>query len=169
MRNPRGLRLVFGALVGALLLLLCGGFPAQASTPTFPGAAVHQEKASSHRPVLTLGAMAAGAAVAAHESLRNLNQQEQETLDGSPSTVRDAAGYVNIKFQCGPVQEHGVNGTSIENVIDLLVARLEGFQKGPFACRTNALAITNLQQARMWLEERTRERERRGVEGTNQV
>lgn len=104
-----------------------------------------------------------------NEQLRNLNAKDQETLDGSPSTVRDAAGYINIKFQAGPVQEHGVNGTSIENVIDLLTARLRGFQAGPFACRENALAITNLEQGRMWLEERTRAREKAGVEGTNQA
>lgn len=102
-----------------------------------------------------------------NEELRNLNTETQEAMDGSPSTVRDASGYINIKFQCGPVAEVGVNGTSIENVIDLLEKRLEGFQSGPFKCRENALAITKLQEARLWLEERTRLRVAQGVEGKN--
>lgn len=102
-----------------------------------------------------------------NDVLRNLNQQAQESLDGSPATARDAAGYVNIKFQCGPIQEHGVNGTSIENVIDLLVARLQGFQRGPFNCRENAAAIHCLLAAKAALESRTARREATGIEGTN--
>ncbi len=102
------------------------------------------------------------------ETLRHLNPQAQESLDGSSSTVTDDAGYIYFKFQCGPVQEHGANGTSIEKVIDLLVSRLEGFNAGPFRCRENSLAITHLQEAQNWLERRTRNRVERGVEGTNQ-
>lgn len=103
----------------------------------------------------------------------------QEAMDGTTSLVKkyeqdyvDNVGssepWVTIKFQCGPVKEFNRNGVQIEDVIDLLVERLEGFQKGPFRCRTNALAITNLEQARMWLQERTRQRQKQGVEGTNQ-
>jgi len=102
-----------------------------------------------------------------NDALRNLNVKDQEAMDGSASTVRDAAGFINIKFQCGPIKEHGVNGTSIENVLDLLVKRLEGFQNGPFKCRENALAITKLEEAIQWLEHRTRKRVQQGVEGTN--
>lgn len=102
-----------------------------------------------------------------NDALRALNSEQQEAMDGSPACVRDAAGYINIKFQCGPIGEVGVNGTSIENVIDLLVNRLEGFQAGEFRCRENALAITHLQDAQNWLERRTRNRITQGVEGTN--
>jgi len=104
-----------------------------------------------------------------NKNLRNLNHDKQEALDGSPSQIHDEAGYINIKFQCGPIKEHGVNGTSIENVLELLKERLEGFQKGPFRCRTNALAITKIEEAIMWLEERTKMRLKQGVEGTNQA
>lgn len=90
---------------------------------------------------------------------------ELEALDGSPSKIVE--DFIDIKFQCGVIPEHGVNGTTIERVIDLLVARLEGFQKGDFRCRENALAITNLEQARLWLNERTRKRKAEGVEGSN--
>lgn len=77
-------------------------------------------------------------------------------------------GYINIKFQEGAILENGVNGAQIEDVIDVLVSRLEGFQKGGFPCRENALAITKLEEARMWLNERTRKRKKQGVEGKDE-
>lgn len=103
-----------------------------------------------------------------NEALRNLNTAAQESLDGSPATARDAAGYIHIKFQLGPIKEHGVNGTSIENVLLLLIQRLEGFQRGPFACDENRDAIIHLQHALTRLEDRTRARVALGIEGTNQ-
>jgi len=106
---------------------------------------------------------------------------EQETMDGSSARVQSygsakfgkaATGmeipYIDIKFQAGPLPE-GVNGCSIEDVIDVLVARLEGFQKGAFRCRDNALAITKLEEAKLWLLDRTRKRQAEGVEGTMQA
>lgn len=72
-----------------------------------------------------------------------------------PKKPRD---FINIKFQKGAVLENGVNGAQIEDVIEVLIERLQEFQKGKFSCRENALAITKLQEARMWLEERTRNR-----------
>lgn len=76
--------------------------------------------------------------------------------------------YINIKFQEGPIKENGVNGCQIEDVIDVLVERLQGFQAGEFRCRENALAITKLEEARLWLDERTRKRLKQGVEGKNE-
>jgi hypothetical protein len=84
-----------------------------------------------------------------------------------PGIVADEFGYIAIKFQNGPVKEVGVNGTQIGNVIEILVRRLEGFQDGAFPCRENAIAITKLQEAAMWLEFRTRKRMQQGVEGLN--
>lgn len=73
--------------------------------------------------------------------------------------------YIDIKFQEGTIQDNGVNGAQIEDVIDALVDRLQGFQKGGHPCRENALAITKLEEARLWLNERTRKRKEQGVEG----
>jgi len=97
-----------------------------------------------------------------------MTQQEQEVMDGTPSLI-EMPGGTRIKFQLGPVKEVGVNGVQIEDIIGVLVARLEGFQRGPFKSRTNALAITKLEEARLWLFERTRKRETQGVEGRNLV
>lgn len=74
----------------------------------------------------------------------------------------------NIQFQNGPIQEFGVNGISGEALLAIVEDRLLGFQSGPFACRENAVALTKIQEAMMWLQKRTLDRMRRGVEGTNQ-
>ncbi len=73
----------------------------------------------------------------------------------------------NIRFQNGPIQEAGVNGISGEALLAIVEDRLIGFQSGPFACRENAVALTKIQEAMMWLQKRTRDRMSRGVEGTN--
>lgn len=75
--------------------------------------------------------------------------------------------YINIKFQEGPIKENEINGCQIEDVIGVLIDRLKGFQAGEYSCRENALAITKLEEARMWLNERTRDRIKRNVEGYN--
>ena len=73
-----------------------------------------------------------------------------------------------VKFQEGPLAETSLNGVSNEALLAIVEDRLVGFQSGPFACRENAVALTKLQEAMMWLQKRTRDRMARGVEGTNQ-
>lgn len=74
----------------------------------------------------------------------------------------------HLHFQRGPVKEYGVNGLQNEQLLAVLVHRLGVLNKA-FPCRENSLAITKLEEARMWLEKRTADREARGVEGTNQA
>lgn len=77
--------------------------------------------------------------------------------------------FASVKFQKGPVQEHGVNGCFQEDLIAICIDRLRSFQAGDFKCRENALALTKLEEALHWLNHRTNDRQNRGVEGTNQV
>lgn len=72
-----------------------------------------------------------------------------------------------ISFQNGPIQEAGVNGISGEALLAIQIDRLRSFQAGQYACRENAIALTHLEDALMWLQKRTRDRLARGVEGTN--
>lgn len=72
-----------------------------------------------------------------------------------------------IPFQNGPLQEAGLNGISNESLLAVVEDRLIGFQSGEFACRENAIALTKIQEAMMWLQKRTRDRMARGVEGTS--
>jgi len=73
-----------------------------------------------------------------------------------------------IEFQNGPIVEVGVNGISQESLLAIVEDRLVGFQSGQYACRENAVALTKIQEAMMWLQKRTLDRMRRGVEGTHQ-
>jgi len=72
-----------------------------------------------------------------------------------------------VLFQTGPIKVNGVNGVQNEDLIAIVIDRLEGFQSGNFSCRENALALTKLQEALFWLEHRTAKRKERGVEGTS--
>lgn len=74
-----------------------------------------------------------------------------------------------IHFQEGPILENGVNGVCNEDLIAVVLCRLEHFQKSPYACRENALAATKLEEALLWLRKRTMGRDQRGVEGTSEI
>lgn len=80
----------------------------------------------------------------------------------------EAKGIWDIQFQNGPIQEAGVNGISNEALLAIVEDRLAGFQSGEYACRENALALTKIQEAMLWLQKRTRDRVARGVEGTSE-
>ncbi|MDP3769004.1 MAG: hypothetical protein Q8S13_13385 [Dehalococcoidia bacterium] len=119
--------------------------------------------------------------------------KDEEAMDGSPAVVTvmlwdliprtlavarmKATGVlvnepvITIRFQRGPIGETGetgVNGCAIEDVLDVLIERLEGFERGPFTCRENRFAIMHLKSAKGWLGARTAARQAQGVEGTNQ-
>ena len=75
----------------------------------------------------------------------------------------------DIYFQKGGIQEVGINGLTNEALLAVVEHRLECFQKEKFACRENAIALTKIQEAMMWLQKRTNDRIKRNVEGTQQV
>jgi hypothetical protein len=56
----------------------------------------------------------------------------------------------------------------VENVIYAALQRIQHYQDGAFKCRENAIAITKLEEALLWLGSRTARREAQQVEGTHQ-
>ena len=74
-----------------------------------------------------------------------------------------------ILFQNGPisVDGNGANGVTNEALLAIIADRLRCFHKGPYACKANACALTHVEEAMHWLQQRTLERMRRGVEGTH--
>ncbi len=73
----------------------------------------------------------------------------------------------HIQFPNGPITKpEDMNGITNEALLAVLIDRMRGFQSGQFACRDNAIALTHLEDALMWLQKRTRDRMARGVEGT---
>lgn len=83
--------------------------------------------------------------------------------------VLPTGAHYPIDFQNGPINEVGVNGLTHEALLAIVIDRLRSFQKGPYACRENALALTKLEESMHWMQHRTLARMRRGVEGTHQV
>lgn len=84
----------------------------------------------------------------------------------------DTAGVppmLTIAFQNGPIGEHGVNGVTQEILLAVVIDRLRSFQAGPFSSRENALALTKCEEALHWLQQRTLDRMRRGVEGKTAI
>ncbi len=77
-----------------------------------------------------------------------------------------------ISWQNGPLgrgeKRQKPNGAFVEDIIVAARDRLAYYQQGDFACQANSVAIERLTQALESLEARTAERERRGVEGTDE-
>ena len=70
-----------------------------------------------------------------------------------------------IRFQKGAVKDAGINGISDESLLAIVEDRLASFQDGDFACTDSGFALEHVTLAIMRLQERTRDRISRGVEG----
>ena len=80
----------------------------------------------------------------------------------------DGTIYAEITYQHGPRNEPGSTAGIIDiHVLAVVRDRMRAFQAGPFACRENALALTAIEEAMMWLSRRADERAHRGVLGKN--
>jgi len=85
--------------------------------------------------------------------------------------IQDALGdetFCEISFQNGPTKENGVNGCQNEDLLAIVIDRLEHFQKGEYACEENEAALGNVRQTMANLRARTDRRKARGVEGTSE-
>lgn len=92
------------------------------------------------------------------------------TNSSDPWTARhgQSATHSTVLFQNGPVKEVGVNGITQEALLAIVIDRLRSFQAGPFASPYNGTALAHCEAALFDLQNRTRARIARGVEGTNQ-
>ena len=95
---------------------------------------------------------------------------------GNPNGGSVRGTGLSIDWQAGPLGRDGErqepNGAFVETVIASVVQRIEYYQTAQnkkFACRENALAITKLEEALLWLNKRTQDREKGQVEGTHKV
>ncbi len=84
--------------------------------------------------------------------LRNINE------GGNPETSQKV-----VFFRKSP-DGTSDQGTTLEELLRVGIERLSDLNSR-FSCRENSIAITKMQEALMWLNERTRDREARGVEG----
>lgn len=95
-------------------------------------------------------------------------------LNGNPSGGCIEGVGIKIDWQNGPLgrgaDRIGPTGAFVETVVAAAKQRIEFYQEasgGRFKCRENAIAITKLEEALMWLNKRSQDREARQVEGTH--
>jgi hypothetical protein len=93
--------------------------------------------------------------------------------NGNPHGGHAKGTGIDISWQRGPLGRNGdrvePNGAFVEGVIAAAIDRIEFYQSSKFHCIENAVALGHLKAAAEVLQERTRERERREVEGTHTV
>lgn len=103
-----------------------------------------------------------GAGGACHHYLvMNQDQFKREVVEGEFEQIIE--NMCSVRFQNGPLKENGLNGISQEALLTIVIDRLRGFQSGEFKCRENAVALTHLETAMLWLHKRTIDRMNRGV------
>lgn len=92
--------------------------------------------------------------------------------DGNPAGGSVSGTGINIEWQNGPLgrgaDRKEPNGAFVESVMEAAAQRIRYYQSTKFNCRENAIALTHLETAILWLNKRTAEREARAVEGTHQ-
>jgi hypothetical protein len=81
--------------------------------------------------------------------------------------IDDGTWIAKIEFQKGARNDensrHGVLDTDL---LEIVRDRLAAFQKGDFATRENAIALTHVEEALLWMAKRADDRAERGVLGT---
>lgn len=82
--------------------------------------------------------------------------------------VRHDVSSLSFTIQNGPIKENGVNGCQVDTIVEAAKIIIEGLNK-KFPCRENAMVITKLDEAIMWLDKRKKDREKRQVEGTSAI
>lgn len=103
---------------------------------------------------------------------QNIKVENWLDADGNPSGGTVVGTGLEIQWQNGPLgrgeERQEPNGAFVEDVIAAAAERIRFYQAGKFACRENAIALTHIETALLWLNHRTAQREERGVEGTHE-
>lgn len=92
---------------------------------------------------------------------------------GNPAGGKTISTGLTIEWQNGPLgrgeERVPPNGAFVETVIAAALDRLMFYQRGKYWSKYNEQAIFNLEAALKALNDRTIDREGRGVEGTHQL
>ena len=105
--------------------------------------------------------------------MKIIREGHQYVLDGFENAAEGAQYLQFIEKIPSGNKEAGYldtvnDGTTNEEVLAVLIDRMNYLQS-KFPCRENAIAITNIEQALMWLNKRTEDRKARGVEGKHKT
>jgi len=80
--------------------------------------------------------------------------------------VKGIAPIVKFTIQSDPISEVGVNGVQALDMLKYVKCLFESLNDA-FPCRENSLTITKIEEAIHWQDARTKDRQRRNVEGKN--
>ena len=76
-------------------------------------------------------------------------------------------GRLEIKLQNGARKlEDSIHGILDTDLLEIVRHRLQCFQQGDFATRENAIALTHIEEALLWMNKRVEDRIERNVLGT---
>jgi len=90
------------------------------------------------------------------------------TYKVGPNGIEDGAG-AEIKFCKGNKEDEAVfrqEGFFVETLIEVCRTNIAALNVGELATRESSMAVTKLDEALMWLQKRSDDRKRRGVQGT---
>ena len=98
----------------------------------------------------------------------NGNANHEYAIHALPEDT-DARLMGVIQFQNGARQiESSIHGVLDADLLEVVRDRLKGFQSGEFATRENAIALTHIEEALMWMNRRVEDRIERNVLGKNE-
>lgn len=101
---------------------------------------------------------------------------ENKEIDGQTIQFIEKKSVTDCRLENRPIPDHLLgpdkldelvtvnDGTTNEEVLEMLIDRIKYLQ-AKFPCKENACCITHLEEGLMWLEKRTKDRVKRGVEG----
>jgi hypothetical protein len=82
----------------------------------------------------------------------------------------EPAEVFTIQFQRGPrLSPDSTLGILDTDLMEIVRDRLLSFQRGEYATRDNAMALTHIEEALLWMNKRVEDRAERGVLGTTSV
>ena len=91
--------------------------------------------------------------------------------NGNPEGGISFGNGFSIGWQHGPLgtgpNRREPNGAFVEDVLAAVADRIRYYQDGRFASDYNAVALEHIEAALASLDQRTKDREARGVEGTH--
>lgn len=101
-----------------------------------------------------------------------MNSQHWNDSNGMPAGGTTYGRGFAIGWQNGPLgrgdDRKEPNGAFVEDIIAAAIDRLTYYQRSQFASDYNARALRGLEEALFALNERTVDRDSRGVEGTHE-
>ena len=83
--------------------------------------------------------------------------------------IQEGNSVYNLYFQKGARKDpNSTYGIMNEDLLEIVRHRLQCFQAGEFSCRENAIALTHIEEALLWLNKRVEDRIERNILGTMQ-